>query len=1323
MRTQCAALALFCLLTAPAAFAQSAEEFAANGEIWLNKGDYRRAIDDLSRAAEAGREKTPAKVYLLRARAYAALKQFRWAEQDYQKAIEIDPDNREARQEMEKWAREGRMSAPPPGGRREVLSPPPTATPPVSPAPAKPPTVPAPAPPVSVPARTQPAASAAAPGVPDWPADDVPRSRPQPQPARALVTANFRDETTWKVADSMWNRRALPPLPPLKAAPAAPESGLDINDLTPAHYQAAVSAAKEAMRLVYGDMTADEEKLFDAKWAPLFDYPAQEVIEYLNKLNPLLLEFLDLRAGYVEATRSYDEAQVELAQAMAAESQDDTVEAMEILRSQAKLIHSLAAGMSEIAAKIEGLGEFPNPLAAKGRARRLHDDAMKLLAPALFEGEWATADGDRAFFKVIEDLGGGRWLVYRAASARYHEQTRNDGKPHFLGDHIFVFEDLGGGKYLELAWVLVPQFHIREVSGNTMAVTSVVPPWDLNTEGSSTNSTLTLITRRPAKISFPKQTGWDDVLAVAKQMKQGKVEQYAAWRAKNPNAQMGLAGVEMDPEARKRLYDEDVARLKEQLARDREALPASIELGYNFGSARQQGISKEEYARQRTAEFERQQKETEAREMARIREKHYPQKRPAQAPAGQASKPTAAPEAPGAEKARREAEQALIAERRKLIQADINAFTTRIEQVRSQIAATAAAGGKEQLNWSLMVLERNLQDKRDELATLDTGEWTRTRTTFDEYCFTREAEKNREAAEKWGQVSRMLARMERQIAQAPPEQRDRLREFWHRQVTPETIARHDFARMEQASRTIFDQTQGAREAEAAQYEELAVRQDELLAGAQRVKTAADTGLLVTSMIAGPVGRGIFAAYSGVTGTIEGGPIEGVKQAAIAASNTARIINTVFESYTQAVLKNLNDYAANPQAVQLDETGAGLNGALWAIGKEAAFQAAMSFVVQPAVARFVGGGQAAPRPRLTAKQMIAQSQFRMRQLRGREAVERFVDKSKALAEAGKSGASREVIQQLRQEADSAYRVIKADYFAKNYLKNLGRNNSKAVHAYNSFDRANMNQYMQRIQAEAKRQGLSQQQLSLFSNSASKGGVGMDVDLGFREPPRFITQAGKLVPNPAYQQWSRGLTQTLPDGTTVRLTPGEYQRKMQSIMETSFTDHFGRAPDEAFLRFTYSGDPEAYKKLAWIGGKGLKTADFAALSGGGPSYAKQAGDVSLFKVTELPQNHPSLGTYGAMQEQCRGMVKDITTKLAGAPRGQPIAPNSPLARAPKAVQDHFTKLREVMDDFATNRIGPIEAERRIGLLTGGRGVVEVAEQFGVALQGGVNQMSGR
>ena len=643
---------------------------------------------------------------------------------------------------------------------------------------------------------------------------------------------------------------------PLKAVPAVPESGLDINDLTPAHYLAAVTAAKEAMRLVYGEMTDEEEKVLDAKWAPFFDYPCQEVIEYLNKLNPLLLEFLDVRAGYVEATRSYDEAQIELSQALAAESRDDAVEAMEILRAQAKMVNSLAAGMSAVSDKIEGLGELPNPLAYKGRARKLHDDAMKLVAPVLFEGEWLKPDGDQSYFKIIEDLGGGRWLVYHATSAKFHESTRNDGRPGFLGDHIFVMEDLGGGKYLELSWILVVQFQLLEISGNTMTVTSVTPPWAMNTDGQSSTSALTLGSKNPPKISYPKQLGWSDVLTVAKEMRQGKVQQFATWRAKYPNAQMGLAGVGPDPEIRKKMYEEDVATLKERLAAERPMQTVRIEAAYN--AAKYIGpVDKEEFTKQRMAEFERNQKQTEAEEMARLREKHFGEKPPGQAPAAQPAKPTAASqEAAAAEKKRREAELAQMAERRKLINADIEAFNTRAGQMRSQIAGTPDGNSKDQLNWSLMVLERNLQDKRDELSTLETGEWTRTRTAFDEYCFSARRKRTGPPPRLGGKVDRMLTRMERQIAQAPADQRDRLREFWQRQVTPETIAKHDFARMEQAAKTIFDQTQGARELESAQYEEIAIGKDELLTGAERIKTAADTSLLVASMVTGPVGRGL-----------------------------------------------------------------------------------------------------------------------------------------------------------------------------------------------------------------------------------------------------------------------------------------------------------------------------------------------------------------------------------------------------------------------------------------------------------------------------------
>ena len=79
---------------------------------------------------------------------------------------------------------------------------------------------------------------------------------------------------------------------------------------------------------------------------------------------------------------------------------------------------------------------------------------------------------------------------------------------------------------------------------------------------------------------------------------------------------------------------------------------------------------------------------------------------------------------------------------------------------------------------------------------------------------------------------------------------------------------------------------------------------------------------------------------------------------------------------------------------------------------------------------------------------------------------------------------------------------------------------------------------------------------------------------------------------------------------------------------------------------------------------------------------------------------------MQENCRGVVKDIDTKL------QPLLN---LCKNPKAVK-HIQKLRKVMNQFATNEIGPIEAERRLNMLTGStEGIKEVSQRFSVMLQG--------
>ena len=93
---------------------------------------------------------------------------------------------------------------------------------------------------------------------------------------------------------------------------------LDLNDLSAATWGGAVSAAKEAMRLVIGPMGPGEEKAFDDTWTPLFRFPHEKLVDWLNALNPLLGQYLATRASAAEAVLGFDAAQLEAAAAAGA---------------------------------------------------------------------------------------------------------------------------------------------------------------------------------------------------------------------------------------------------------------------------------------------------------------------------------------------------------------------------------------------------------------------------------------------------------------------------------------------------------------------------------------------------------------------------------------------------------------------------------------------------------------------------------------------------------------------------------------------------------------------------------------------------------------------------------------------------------------------------------------------------------------------------------------------------------------------------------------------------------------------------------------------
>ena len=88
---------------------------------------------------------------------------------------------------------------------------------------------------------------------------------------------------------------------------------------------------------------------------------------------------------------------------------------------------------------------------------------------------------------------------------------------------------------------------------------------------------------------------------------------------------------------------------------------------------------------------------------------------------------------------------------------------------------------------------------------------------------------------------------------------------------------------------------------------------------------------------------------------------------------------------------------------------------------------------------------------------------------------------------------------------------------NALARVG--SSKLVHAYNSFDRPAMARPKERVAQRMQADGWSYQQYKTFSNSASKGKVGMDIDLGAVEPPRYVLSAEDSCRTPNTSSGSR------------------------------------------------------------------------------------------------------------------------------------------------------------------------------------------------------------
>ena len=665
-------------------------------------------------------------------------------------------------------------------------------------------------------------------------------------------------------------------------------------------------------------------------------------------------------------------------------------------------------------------------------------------------------------------------------------------------------------------------------------------------------------------------------------------------------------------------------------------------------------------------------------------------------------------------------------------QHNIKYFATNIKALKKQLKNTDDPQARDKLTRNLLYAQDAQQREIDAITTIQTGQFVRTRTAIDALNMKIMADESHKLVAHFHTLKRILERGPRLIDLAPRADQLELRKFFHRNITAKYISTGKSEKLYDTMKALGNRVLGAIEVEKEKHEEDADFYDRQLCAAQNVKTFTDYSLMALSFATtGPTAAYtlfgnpgvitssgvVFTAYSGASGYFEKGIGEGVSRMLSSFNACTIITDAGMRGYQTGVLQNLEEYAQNPQKVALDEEKAGFTGAAWSAGSAAAFSVAIKFGMRAYQNRQQTIKNREFLNNLKYDKAIKDSQvrhFKRRTIAGAKKVKTFRHRQEALSRAGQANAPKSEILKLRCELDKAYKDIKTDYFAKKIMKSMatkakasyktasGRAHHKTVHAYNSADTRFTKQLKTKLSERMSKAGYSKQEYKTFSNSASKGGIGMDVDIGAKEPPRYKIKGGKKVRNPEHDIWRKNITRKV-NGKTSSLSPQDLQKAGQKQLKAAFKDVYGRKSGEAMVEFTTSYHPEAYRDPRWLGSKQSKTALVYKTDS---KWTQQAADVTDFKVNTMDKHNPSMGYYGRMQENCRGVVKDFNTKL------QPLFKHS---TNPKAVK-HMKKLKDVMERFANNKIGPVKAEQMLRMLTGNKdGIREVSKRFSLMLQG--------
>lgn len=364
--------------------------------------------------------------------------------------------------------------------------------------------------------------------------------------------------------------------------------------------------------------------------------------------------------------------------------------------------------------------------------------------------------------------------------------------------------------------------------------------------------------------------------------------------------------------------------------------------------------------------------------------------------------------------------------------------------------------------------------------------------------------------------------IKKQIESLPAGEKEKALQMLNANVyskTPDTV---DEASVKKLGDAVFKKAQGYRELDSAKNEENAIDYEEYAIGSQRMKTAADIGMTVTSLFGGPL---ISAGYDVTCGYIEGGPKEAAKQMAYQLG---------FSIAGKGVQKASNYLNKADNAV--DATKAGSK--FLKIEDETADIAL----------------------------------FMKKRKDGEKLVKNYENLQDKLQKAKNSKQSLTEIAEIQEAIRQKAIAIHANPNAKNYLKYNG--NSLTQKRFNTNLRVVHAEVETEFHKKMQRMGWDDFQVKEYRNAASTGSVGMDYDIGLLKKRTTVkTPDGKII-----QRTEAPVL--VKNGKPA--SEFKWQTDAQKAWDDAYKEVTGESASKSWETMTSSVNKEAYKDLAVLSG---------------------------------------------------------------------------------------------------------------------------------------------